>query len=340
MRLKLCFICQASNEIGYGHLTRTCNFINEIKHRKEVDSIDLYVISENIYLNIEKRYLLQPIYINSEEEIIVGTVDFVFLDCISLSDRFLKSLKYKHHVKTVISLSPVFNNYNYVDFLFTRSTYKDTSNTNKSPVNIKVGPQYSILGHNLTKTNAGRYEENLMSPIFSIGISMGATDPLNMTKSILTALSNWKQSCLIWIAVGDGYEHNIHDLKDITMNDSKHELVIVSTNDSFWSVFQNTTLLILQGGVTTYEAAFCGIPCINIPRSADHKDLTSDLIQRKLSWSIENFNENNYSPMLDVLDGIYKNKSILMDIHFRLKNLIDNKGPQRIMDVLLNNNNG
>jgi spore coat polysaccharide biosynthesis predicted glycosyltransferase SpsG len=332
MSLKLYFICQASNEIGYGHLTRTCNFINKIKDRREVASIDLCVISESDNLDIEKRYNLQPVYFNSEDDIIVEKFDLIFLDCVTLGVRFLELLK--SHSRAMISLSPVFNNYDYVDYLFTRSTYKDTTYTNKVPANIRSGAEFTLLGNELTKTTAGRYEENLMRKVFSIGICMGATDPLNMTKLILKVISEWKQPCLIWVAVGDGYKHDVGELKSIAINDSNHELVIVSTNDSFWPVFQNSSVLILQGGVTTYEAAYCGIPSINIPRSVDHMELTSDLLCRELTWVLD-FNKNNYDDLLGLLNKIYLNKSMLMDMHFRLKHLIDDQGPQRVMDDLL-----
>ncbi len=329
----LCFICQASNDAGYGHLTRSCNFINSIKDRHDVGKISLFVISDSVGLDIYKRYGIKPNFVTSEFDINMSKYEFVFIDCLALDLVFLKSIKSK--ALKLISLSPIFNNYNLIDYLYTRSIYIDSSCTNQAPKVVRSGLEYSFLGNQPIRHSTARYIENLNNSAFSIGISMGATDPMNMTKIVLEEISKWEQPCLIWIAIGNVYSHDIAALHDIALNDSVHELVFVNTADSFWSVFQNSSILILQGGVTTYEAAYCGIPSINIPKCREHMGLTSSLLNENLTWVLDT-EKDGYNNLVPLLASIFNDKDLLIKMHVRMKNLIDSDGPNRVMDCLVN----
>ena len=329
--MRLCFICQASIEAGFGHLARTMTFVNAIANDTRVTSIDLYLVADILPFDVEKRYGRAPIIISSEKDIPERAFDIIFLDCLEIDHKKLERLK--SQARLTVSLSPVFNNFNMVDILFTRSTFQDTTHQDKTPLKIYSGPDFSLIGNKLNKISAGLYESNLENGRFSLGICMGATDPLNKTQELLEALASWEHPCLIWVAIGDGYKHNIKVLQDIAKNNSLHELVIASTNDSFWAVLQNCSILLLQGGITTYEAAYCGIPSINFPRSHDHFHLCSDLVSRKLSW-IFDVNYNSHE-LIKLLEDLSLNKTLLLEMHIKLKSLIDDNGPKRIFDTVV-----
>ncbi len=330
--MKVCLICQASIEAGFGHLARTMSFANSIANDPRITTIDIYLIADIPPFDVGKRYGRSPTTISSEKEIPERPYDIVFFDCLEFDYQNLERIK--SQAGLTVSLSPIFNNFDLIDVLFTRSGFHDTTHQGQKPSNVYYGPEYTLLGNKLNKISAGRYELNLENERFSLGICMGATDPANKTQELLEILAGWKKPCLIWVAIGDGYKHSIDTLKSTAKNDSVHELVIASTNDSFWSVLQNCSLLLLQGGVTTYEAAYSGIPSINFPRTQNHFRLCSDLVSRGLSWVFD-INQENDDAFISLLEELLVNKTLLLEMHIKLKSLIDDNGPKRIFDTVI-----
>lgn len=179
-----------------------------------------------------------------------------------------------------VSLSPVFNQLARVGHLFHRTTHEDPA-WSRQPTfpRIHKGLDYAIVGDRCRRIPAPVYRAHLRSDPLSLAISMGGADAANRTREILRSLSASKRSLLIWVVLGEAYTHSYEDLV-ATVRGTKHEVILVKSNESMWRVLQNSCLLICSSGLTPYEAAYAGLPTIVLPERPEAVFLVRELEEK------------------------------------------------------------
>lgn len=176
-----------------------------------------------------------------------------------------------------VSLSPVFDRLDEVEFLFHRTRYCDPRwRTNESFPEIYCGLEYAIISERCHRIPSGVYRAHLKKSPLSIAISMGGADAANRTLTILEGLKDIANPLLIWVALGEAYTHSYEELV-ASVRGTKHEVILVKSNESMWRVLQNSCLLICASGVTSYEAAFVGLPSIVLPENEAGEFLVREL---------------------------------------------------------------
>ena len=174
------------------------------------------------------------------------------------------------------------------------------------------------------------YRYSLEQNPLSIVISMGGSDASNNTLQVLNALRSVSSSMLFWVLLGEGYEHSYQALVDCMQKDSRHEIILAKTNNTMWRIMRMCTLAILAGGTITYEAAYAGLPSINIFEVEKHVFLIKELVEKGVSL-------NAGYPLSDALSVVKANvaylecsRDELLAMHRKSKDLIDGLGARRI----------
>ena len=207
--MKICLICKASTEIGFGHLIRSRTLATSIyKSFKEI-SVELIVIGKNNLnkLLIGSEYKYQVLF--SEEDLKISEkYDIVFLDMMEM--QITTMLKIKQLTQLLVCISPVFNQMKEIDVFFNRTKYYQFLDQ-QTPKAIYAGLEYAFVQENCMKINAGVYEDNLNSINFPIAISMGGGDAANKTLQFLKTLKKCKVPATFWVMLGEGYQHSYND---------------------------------------------------------------------------------------------------------------------------------
>jgi spore coat polysaccharide biosynthesis predicted glycosyltransferase SpsG len=228
-----------------------------------------------------------------------------------------------------VSLSPVFSCLQNVDHLFHRTSFEDPlwKNTKCFP-QIHKGLEYTVLPAHLKKVADEQYFETLSEQKLSIAISMGGADAANRTLALLQELSCYPQNLLIWIALGEAYTHSYEELL-LCAKHSRQEVILLKSNESMWRVLSNVSLIICAGGLTTYEAAYVGIPSINILHSEKWTYLFKELSNSGVCHIIKP-SEQAISDTARLVSELADDREKLNQMHKLSKKIIPSEGSKKI----------
>jgi len=334
--MNIIFILKASTEIGYGHLirSRTLAFhFNELKHLE--DNIYFCVIGTNDLSKLLTDYHFNTSIFSHENKLSEllknSKFDVAIFDLLTIDNEIFNIIK--KSVKITVSISPVFNKLNEIDIFFHRTTYHSTELN--STIDIYKGLEYTLIQKDCFPIQAAAFKRHLTDENLSIAISMGGGDAANKTLDILKMLNTIEKKCTIWCILGEGYKHSY----DLLINETKntiHEIILAKTNKSMWKVLGLTNLIILSGDVTSYEAAYAGLPSINIIDDENQYFLIKELVELNVAKLIGNLNKNNNNKLLiNTINMFIDNKNLLYEMHLNSKGIIDDLAGDRIFEILI-----
>lgn len=335
--MKILFLCKASTKIGLGHLMRSKTLANGLKEIGANIEIDFILIGDKSFDKLFLSSSINPNVIENDDELYVDKkYDVAFFDLMEISDEAF--LKIKGVAKITASLSPIFNKLKDVDILFNRTKYLPKNEV--LPNDVYAGFEYSIIQNNCIKIGAGTFEENVKLSTFPIAISMGGGDAANKTLKLLKVLKKCKVPATFWVLLGEGYKYSYDELINEIKTDTVHEIILVNTNMNMWHILKNCILLILPGGITSYESVYAGLPSINFLEKKDNYFLIRELVEKKVCFYGGLFNDKNLLTLNDRLESLYYNRNELMEMHVRSKSLIVDRSFIRIYNILLNKSKG
>ncbi len=332
--MKILFICKASVNIGLGHLIRSRSLAVGLKKISDKIDIDFFLITNCNFNNFFPSPSFNFQVIDSEKKFVAAKkYDFVFIDLTQISNFLF--LKIKNISKKTISLSPSFNMLKEVDILINRTKY--LPQRRNLPKKIFAGLEYAIIQDDCQKIGAGLFEENLKSPNFPVAISMGGGDAANKTLKLIKILKKCSIPATFWVLLGEGYKFSYDDLIKEIKNNTHHEIILVNSNRSMWEILKNCLLLILPGGITSYESVYAGLPSINLLEEKNNYFLIKEIVDKKACLYGGEFNDKNLLKINSKIESLYDNKNELMEMHIKSKRLLDKKSFERIHDILHDN---
>lgn len=325
--------CKASTQIGLGHLIRSFSFANQILLFDKDISVNFYLIGDVSLSKLITNKSINVKAVPSESDFVeIIETDILVLDMTDISLNLLNKLKATSKVSAI--LSPVFNYYNHIDLYFGRTKYLNFDIEQFPNLKIFAGFEYAIIQDNCKKISAGTFEQNLNSTYFPIAIIMGGGDATNKTLELLRGLKHCTVSATFWVMLGEGYKHSLDDLIDEIRRDTNHEIILAKTNSSMWSILQNCVLCILPGGVTSFEAVYAGLPSINFFENKSQEFLLREIAEHKAAYNFGEYNLELITEISKLIEELFKNRKKLLQMHVNSKNLIDNRGSQRILETI------
>lgn len=232
------------------------------------------------------------------------------------------------------STSPIFAHQAEVDASFSRASDEPDPKLRALPDLHRRGLEYTVVGLHARAIDHAKYVDGLYRDPLNIGISMGGADAANRTLTVLAEILETARPLLLWVMLGEGYAHSYEDLVAAVRRDRRHEVILARTTRSMWTVLDRCSLLILAGGVTTYEAAYAGMPSINLLDSESERFLLRDLedagavsaIERSGAWG---------DALREELAAAVEDRDRLFLMHRRCGQLIDGRGASRIARELM-----
>ncbi len=329
--MKIAIICKGGINTGLGHLHRVISFVEDTRQYADYSIIAIIDKGlEVLFKNISNvSFIYSESELNEKVKILDNQINNCLIDCVELQKE--SQIILRERFQTIISLSPVFNNYDIIDVLFTRFT-----NSNY-PKHVKVysGLQYSIFNSYCREISEEEYQKTLNENPLTIAISMGGVDAPNKTLEILKSLVKLEIDLTIWVLLGEGYSHSYQDLVDVIRKDSTHEIVMAKTNRSMWKILSNCSLAVFAGGLTTFEAIYAGLPTINIFEKEIHQSIISnELIEKNVSINLGLLNLDTLEKLNEQLTLFYHNRIELLKMRQNTKGLLDKRGAVRTIQKI------
>lgn len=328
--MKILFICKASTDIGLGHLMRS----RTLAEAASGHAVSFVVIGSEMVKKLLTGVPFHVDIISSEDDLpkyISGNYDAVVFDMMDIEENWFSFLREKAFL--CVSISPVFNRMENIDILFSRTRYSSKS-YDLSNVRAYLGLEYAIIQKACTHINSHLFNNNLSRENLPVAISMGGGDAANKTLMFLHSLKKCNVSATFWVLVGEGYAHSYDALIKTIDRDKNHEIILVKTNVSMWQILNNCVLAILPGGVTTYEAAYAGLPTINMFDTKDQFFLIKELEEAGVCLNAGLINEHNLVELNKLIEKLDKDRKRLLEMHDKSKKLIDGKGSERIIGII------
>jgi len=232
------------------------------------------------------------------------------------------------------STSPIFDHLRDVDASFSRASHEPDPILRMRPDDHRRGLEYTVVGMHARSIDPSTYVDSLHRDPLGVGVSMGGADAANRTLAVLREILETEQRLLIWIMLGEGYAHSYEELVATVRRDHRHEVILARTTQSMWTVLERCSLVILAGGITTFEAAQAGMPSINLLGSEGERRLLQDLedagaivsIGSDASWGLR---------LREELGVLARERDRLLLMHRRSRELIDGGGPTRVAACLV-----
>jgi spore coat polysaccharide biosynthesis predicted glycosyltransferase SpsG len=252
--------------------------------------------------------------------------DVVVFDTISLEQYVFDAVAER---AVTVSLSPIFDHLESVDLAFNRTRYERDGLA--AAANRRYGLDYAILRAGCERIDTGFYRRNVERDRISIAVSMGGADAPNRTLQVIEGLRELTAPATFWVLLGEGYDHSYHQLVDAVRRDNRHEAILAKTNQSMWTILQNSSLAILAGGVTTYEAVYAGLPSVNLFESDDHRFLVRELVEAGAAIDGGLIDGDGVEAMRDAVAMLEADRDSLLDMHLRSRGMLDDHGADRVV---------
>ena len=328
-RPRILFICRGSAEDGLGHVMRSRTIAAEMPSDAAVRLVvigDAYV--EGLLAGRGVRYEIVP-----DEAAAMATFKATHPDAVVFDLMHFGAAKFDRIAQScpTVSVSPVFDRLKDVDHFFHRTRELGEMFDGASfRGRMHAGLDFAVIRPGCRRINEAEYERHLYGQPLSVALSMGGADAGNKTLRVLRKIAEIDRSMLFWVLLGEGYGHSYEALVDCVKASSRHEIILAKTSDSIWRVMHGCALALLGGGLITYEAAFAGLPSINLFEQADQQFLVKELVEcgaalcagSPLDAAIE-----NAARAIRRFDGA---RQELLAMHRRCRDLIDGQGARRI----------
>jgi UDP-2,4-diacetamido-2,4,6-trideoxy-beta-L-altropyranose hydrolase len=162
-------------------------------------------------------------------------------------------------------------------------------------------------------------------------ISFGATDPKNVTSAALDALANLDEDVEITIALSSRAPH----VDEVQRKARGHIRLVLDAEMS--ELMTDADLAIGAAGTTSYERAVLGLPSIIVTLSDDQRGVARSLIAAGATIDAGNFDEDINSRLSSLTKKLLADPAALNQLASAAAALVDGRGVQRILAELAGN---
>jgi len=316
-------------KIGAGHFYR-CFAVAEELYKKGKNIVFLVKSKKNLLAHLP--YKVPYIVLKGKTEIeninhcliLIKNINVLIFDLPFQNELYSKKFAKN---KTVI-IDDLGNKKVYSQLLFNGSIVK---NFHKYTLENKLskiflGPKYMIIRKSFwkarTKTKISKTQ------IKKILLTFGGSDEKNLTKTILLHLLRKKFQ--LSVVLGPTYPQN---RKLAFLSKKYSNLEIKSDVEDMTDLMQSQDLVISSPGITTYELACLGIPCIMIPFNMLQYSVAAEMENKGFGVNY-GYWDNNFH-RLDLTISNLNDYKIRKRMHCAGKKIVDGKGLFRISKNLL-----
>jgi len=323
------FFVNGNNTIGFGHVSRCLILAKEFK----LSGYNiLFVIPKECSLvdKIELEYKIYPVkdFKNSNlENLPENFKEIAFIDVIESDFLILKTLKTNKIFNKIISIT-LFDfeqekRYEDITFFPSFESLKEKTIQNINGVTKQfIGKEYLTFGN--TKSKKNTLYKNSKNKLL---ITMGGADPENLTLKVLNSLKEEN----INIKVILNKKAKSYEKVNLFCSSMKNiELVEFVPNIS--STFNQYKLIVINGGLTRYEAILERVPFIAISIDEKQYNISDKVCKLGVGMNLGVGSLLKNEKINSEIMNLFKNEKQLEKMHHLSEGIIDSNGSRRIVD--------
>ena len=332
-RCRILFVCKGSPADGLGHVTRTRAVASAAS---SIALVRVAVIGSAIAESMLTGAGFDYAIVSDTQAVAELSREFepdvVVFDLLKVGGSAFGAIAGK---AIAASLSPIFDSLERVGVVFHRTSISDPSWAllHNHP-EFRMGLKYTVIPENCARIATPTYLGTLARDQLSVAVSLGGADAPNRTLEVVRTLKTCRQRLLLWVLLGEGYAHSYQELVEATRG-ATHEIILAKTNDSMWHILSSCAVAILAGGTTTCQAAFAGLPSVNMLESPDRQYLVQELVDDGACISLGGHLATSLDRLNATIEHLDASRDELMEMHLKSQRLIDGLGADRIAREIL-----
>ena len=317
--------CKASVTDGMGHIYRQINIAKELK--KQGYEISFYIPEFTPAINLLTQSQFIPRLINQESSITKyfdKFFDFIILDMQDTSESLVSSIK--QFARKIVSFEDLGAGRNHVDLLIDCNLALSKSKNIYSKTKALFGPDYSVLHPDFSHYH--KKPRVFKASINSLLITMGATDPKNLTLPLTSFVLQEKNELKLTVLVG----HNTKITPKINQLSNQFQLLnVLGPVSNMAQMLWEHDVVICSGGITLHEATSVGTPAFVI-NQVEQQQTKARFIEE--SGAAINLGMGNQHDVGKLREALNLKKNELELLSQKAKQLIDGRGLFRIIDAI------
>lgn len=329
------FLCDASKEVGLGHLTRCLALAFEFS--KKSCNVAFATKTPEARRLIENKHY--PVFEKNKQNykewlkslILSFKVDILILDIRDDLDKTtLIELKQLFNI-TIATIDDPTDKRLSCDYAF----YPPLEQIKKAKwENFKgklfIGFEWVILRSQFLEYYSEKKYPN--TPV-KILVSAGGSDPKGITLIIAKSLNKLKVPFEALIVLGGFFKWD-KELSDI-LKSVNYRYILLKDVENMASIMGQCDFAIISFGTSAYELAFLGIPAIYLCISQDHSTSASMFEKKGCAINLGLYKNTNEEEIAQVALQLVQNSDLRIGMSKKAKDLIDGLGAKRIVEVLL-----
>ena len=341
MTKEIVFLCLTDSVTGYGHLSRCFTLANSLQkkgykpiflinhnlrtieelRKKNFDFERIPQFSSKKHPKYDPKYVFKKINCKGWNIIIV--------DMRNYGEKISKFLKNKK--LNVILLDDAWCKKPTADLIINGTISKKYHRYNKVNPDSKIfkGTKFWISNPEFSRYKKKISEINFKKK-YSVIVSMGGSDPHELTSLVIRSLENLP-NVQITAIIGPFFK-NLSKLKNQTKNNSN--VLLVNSPKKIWKEFQKCDLAVCAPGNTLYELCTQQIPTICITADPHQLEYANDFSTKGFSENLGLWTKVNsdlvQQSVISLLNNPKKRKKMCM----AAKKIIDGKGLCRVIKVI------
>jgi len=333
------FIAEGGLSIGFGHISRSITIAEEFK---EQGYDVLFLQKEGGYFRneIEERFKVFTVKNFSEEhhasfnEVItenrIGTVvlDLVESEYLKLSwlrERF-KNLKI---VTITLFLFDYKKRYEHLSFFPDMEFTSDRKiNSGNYGFHLFAGPEYIVF-----RKEFRNLDKQVRKDANKVLITMGGTDPQGISLKVIKALQEFDglKITLIISKLSPHYK----TVQSVVESESATQINLIEKSNNIADLMLEHDIIILNGGLTRYEACLTKTPFIAIAIHKKQFEITRKLTKLGTGINLGLFQQLKEMEIKESVDNLLKNYNLRKQISERMSKIFDGYGANRIFKRII-----
>jgi len=321
---------------GMGHMMRCLSIANVLRKKRNVEILFITQgYSEGLKKVLDAGYQVKEIPVDigpkNELNLIINFLEefkphLIVVDMLDANPDFMKRVKELGVI--LLSVDDLGPGKNYSDILI--------YNFAKNPKNHSLkqrcyfGPSYMPLNEKIKEVHG----KKIRKVGKNILVSFGASDPSSLTLKTIKALDKSDQNYNVTVIIGPVFSQNEKLEKIVRKTKKKYNLKFNVGQQEFIELLQKSDIAITSGGGTVYELAGTGTPgivlCQNEHENTNVFEEYGIVIKLGLGKLVTE------KKILSTVESLSKNKNLRRKMSIKGKKLVDGKGAERVVNIILN----
>ena len=341
------FRTDSSDKIGGGHLTRCINIGNNLRKQdvevfflcQDLPGLDIKLLKNskhNFYLLKENKNLkkdaLETIKFLEENNL---SKNILVVDHYGIDYKWEKLVS--NYIKKIIVIDDLASNKHECDILINQvygikeSSYKQL--INKS-CKLYLGSDFIMIKPEFASLREKSLNKNSIDKIENIHLFFSSNDKDGLTLKYSKLILENFPFINLHISVGNNFE-NIFELKELQSKTKR--ISLVQNNLKIEKQMIKCQIAIGTPGMITWERACLGLPSIQIGIKDFQDDILSELDSLGICKWIGLEKKLNKNDFLDIFKLFLTDKKRLLKMKKKCLEVIDGKGMERVINILLQN---